>query len=182
MTRSRARLGRVAAVVLLSLAQLTAAGAYAAAGLATVWGPAPGRWSAALSAGGRIHGVGALAVGATELCAAVALCDADLAASSSAVLGVAMLGAVAGCALLGAPVGGAASLLAGAAAVAWVTRREWDVSAPAPPPRSYTSDRLVAVPRSANGPGSAAASRASAKRGSTGPNATPNGTRDTAAC
>ena len=109
---------------LARLAPLVGAAIYAVVGVATVWGAEPGTWLAALTGGGRLHGVGALAVSVVELFGAVALFDTDVAASSSAALSVVMLGAVAGAAVLHVPIAGAAVLFAAAALVAWATRGE----------------------------------------------------------
>jgi hypothetical protein len=110
--------------VLALPAQLTGVLTYAVVAIATVWGPTSGTWSAALSGGGRIHGVATLVVAALELFGAIALFDADLAALASAVLSAVMLGAVVVAAALHVPVVGAATLLAAASLVAWATHAD----------------------------------------------------------
>jgi hypothetical protein len=107
---------------LAGVAPLVGAATYAVVGVATLWGPAPGTWLAALAGGGRVHGVAALVVSVLELFGAVALFDTDVAAPSSAVLSLLTLGAIAASAMLGVPVAGAAVLFVAASLVAWTTR------------------------------------------------------------
>src|SRR5690349_20460533 len=104
------------------LAPLAGAATYALIGLATAWGPEPGGWLATLTGGGRVHGVSAVAAGTLLLFGAVALCDTDVAAPSSAVLSLVMLGVIALGLTLHVPVAGAAMLFAAATLVAWATR------------------------------------------------------------
>jgi hypothetical protein len=119
--RLRARAARLAA----ALPRLLGAGAYAAAGAATLGGTAPGALLAGAS--GRAAADGSwrpFAVAVLELVGAVTLVDADASPITSVGLAVLMAGAAAAAVARHAAPADAVLLLAAALLVAWSTRAE----------------------------------------------------------